>query len=58
LPAVELGGQLVAATLPALRHLLDRVADGLVAVQLTRPGTTGRAAARRRLPADGAAAPA
>ena len=46
LAAVELGAELVAATLPALGDLLDGVAHRLEPVQLPRPGTPrrGRAA--------------
>ena len=46
LAAVELGPELVAATLPALGDLLDGVAHRLEPVQLPRPGTPrrGRAA--------------
>jgi hypothetical protein len=42
LAAVELGAELVAATLPAFGHLLDGVADRLEPVQLARAGTAGR----------------
>jgi hypothetical protein len=48
LAAVELGAELVAAALPAFGHLLDRVADGLEAVQLPRPCAVGRRGPGRR----------
>jgi hypothetical protein len=38
LAAVELGAELVAATLPPLGHLLDGLPNGLEPVQLPRPG--------------------
>jgi hypothetical protein len=37
LAAVELGAELVAAALPALGQLLDRLAGRLEPVQLSRP---------------------
>ena len=45
LAAVELGAELVAATLPALGDLLDGVAHRLEPVQLPRPGTPRRSRA-------------
>jgi class 3 adenylate cyclase/tetratricopeptide (TPR) repeat protein len=50
LAAVQLGGELVTAPLPALEHLVDGVAGGLVAVQLSGPGADPPPRRRRRLP--------
>jgi hypothetical protein len=47
LAAVELGAELVAATLPALGDLLDGAAHRLEPVQLPRPDSLGRGRATR-----------